>query len=110
MPLLPLISAQQRLQFSQMYEIFEHTADVGIRIRADDVDELFADAARGLFSLLVTNPDFVQATEETTFRLRADNVEDLLHDWLSELVYAFYVRRLVLEDFHVQVRSARHRN
>ncbi len=89
-----------------MYEIFEHTADLGIRIRAENIDELFADAARGLFSLLVANPDLVQATEETTFQLRANSLEDLLHDWLSELLYAFYVRRLVLTAFEVQVRTA----
>jgi SHS2 domain-containing protein len=90
-----------------MYEIFEHTADLGIRIRADNVDELFVDAAHGLFSVMVANPDLVHATEETTFQLRTDNIEELLHDWLSELVYTFYARRLVLADFQVQVRIAK---
>ena len=90
-----------------MYEIFEHTADVGIRIRAGDLDELFADAACGLFSVMVANPDLVQTTEEVTFQLRTDNIEELLHDWLSELVYTFYARRLVLADFQVQVQVAK---
>jgi SHS2 domain-containing protein len=86
-----------------MFEIFDHTADLGIRIRADELDELFADAGRGLFSLLVTNPDLVQPEEEATFRLRAGNLEELLHDWLSELLYTFYAKRLVLADFRVHV-------
>jgi SHS2 domain-containing protein len=89
-----------------MYEIFEHTADLGIRIRADSVEELFADAAQGLFAVMVTNPDLVLAAESTTFRLRANNVEELLHDWLSELLYTFYARRIVLADFRVQVKIA----
>lgn len=88
-----------------MYEIFEHTADVGIRVRADNVDELFADAAQGLFSLLVGNPDLVHATQEETFQLRADTLDELLHDWLGELLYAFYARRLLLTDFHVHVEN-----
>ena len=87
-----------------MYEIFEHTADLGIRIRADSQDELFADAARGLFSVMVTNPGTVRTATEATFQLHADNVEELLHDWLTELLYTFYARRLVLADFQVQVR------
>ena len=37
-----------------MYEIFEHTADLGLRIRADDLQGLFEEAARGLFSVVVT--------------------------------------------------------
>ncbi len=40
-----------------MYEIFEHTADLGIRVCAGSLDELFADAARGLFAVMVANVD-----------------------------------------------------
>jgi SHS2 domain-containing protein len=86
-----------------MYEIFEHTADLGIRIRADSLDELFADAARGLFSVMVANLDSVRAVEEATFQVRGDNNEELLHDWLAELLYTFHARRLVLAKFQVQI-------
>ena len=89
-----------------MYEIFEHTADLGIRVRSGNLDDLFADAARGLFSLLVNNPDPVSTTSGVTFHLRADNIEDLLHDWLTELLFTFYAGRLVLTDFQVQVKSS----
>ena len=43
-----------------MYEVFEHTADVGLRARAGDLNGLFAEAGRGLFSLLVENLDVVR--------------------------------------------------
>ena len=90
-----------------MYEIFEHTADFGIRVRARSLEELFADAACGLFSLIVTNFDAVQAVEEVEYSLPGDNREDLLHDWLSELLYTFNVRRLVLCEFHVQIGATK---
>jgi SHS2 domain-containing protein len=86
-----------------MFEIFDHTADLGIRVRAENLDELFAHAAHGLFSLLVTNPDLVQPEEQAKFQLRAGNLEELLPDWLIELLYTFYARRLVLADFRVHV-------
>ncbi len=86
-----------------MYEIFEHTADLGIRVCADTPGELFADAARGLFAVMVANVDAVQPGEEVTFQLDGSNLEELLHDWLSELLYTFYTRRLVLAEFRVQV-------
>jgi SHS2 domain-containing protein len=89
-----------------MYEIFEHTADLGIRVRNGSLNELFADAARGLFSLLVDNRHPAATTSGVTFQLQADNVEDLLHDWLTELLFTFYGGRLVLTDFQVQVHSA----
>ncbi len=86
-----------------MYEIFEHTADLGIRVRAGSPDELFADAARGLFSVMVANLDVVRTVDETAFQLRGDNLEELFHAWLAELLYTFHARRLVLADFRVQV-------
>jgi SHS2 domain-containing protein len=86
-----------------MYEIFEHTADLGIRVRAGSLDELFADAARGLFSIMVANIDAVQTVKEVTFRLFGDNYEELFHDWLAELLYTFHARRLVLAKFDVKV-------
>jgi SHS2 domain-containing protein len=89
-----------------MYEHFEHTADLGIRIYAGSVDELFADAARGLFAVMVTNVEAVLPVEEATFQVAGNNLEELLHDWLSELLYTFYTRRLVLGDFRVQVGAA----
>jgi len=90
-----------------MYEIIEHTADVGIRVRAASVNELFTEAARALFSLLIGEPETVRQTQTMSFHLVADDLESLLHDWLAELLYIFHVRRLVLHRFDVQVDDNR---
>ena len=90
-----------------MYETFEHTADVGIRARAGSLDELFAEVAKGLFFVMLANPEAVRAVEEVTFALSGDDVEELLHDWLAELLYTFCARRLVLAEFQVRVAEAR---
>ncbi len=84
-----------------MHETFEHTADLGIRVRAAGLDELFAEAARGLFAVMVADLDAVRAEQAVSFDLAADDVEELLHDWLAELLYTFHVRRLVLAEFQV---------
>lgn len=86
-----------------MYEIFAHTADVGIRARAGDLNELFAEAARGLFAVMVANLDETKVIETLEFQLADDNLEELLHDWLAELLYTFHSRRVVFVDFRVQV-------
>jgi SHS2 domain-containing protein len=86
-----------------MYEVFEHTADLGLRIWADDLNGLFADAAQGLFSVMVANLDAVKAVTEAHIELKADDLEQLLHDWLSELLYTFSARRLILTEFSVQI-------
>ena len=64
---------------------------------------MFADAARGLFSVIVANLDAVRTSEEVGFQLAADGLDDLLHDWLAELLYTFHVRRMVLKEFDVTI-------
>ncbi len=89
-----------------MHETFEHTADVGLRVRAASMRALFEDAARGLFSLMVANLAAVQPVQEIRIQLQRETLEDLWHDWLSELLFAFHGRRLVLAAFVAEVRAA----
>lgn len=85
-----------------MFEIFEHTADLGLRVRADQLNELFTDAAAGLFSMIVVNLNEVDSVQEKVFRLSADQTDLLLLDWLSELLYTFDAEHLLLSKFQVQ--------
>jgi SHS2 domain-containing protein len=84
------------------HEIFEHTADIGIRVRAATLEELFADAARGLFSIIVANPETVRPLQEITFSISGSQHEDLLIDWLDELLYTFDTNRLLFREFYVR--------
>ncbi len=86
-----------------MFEVIEHTADVGLRVQAPDLEQLFAEAARGMFSLMVVHPDAVAAHEALEVSLPAAAPDDLLVDWLSELLFVFEFRHLVLSEFTVKV-------
>ena len=86
-----------------MYEVFPHTADLGLRIRGRDLGELFVDAARALFSIIVANLDEVKPVQERTFRLEGDETDLLLLDWLSELLFVYETEHLLLARFDVDV-------
>ncbi len=86
-----------------MYETFEHTADLGLRIRADDLNSLFAEAGRALFSIIVENPDDIRTVEEIPFTIKGNEAEELLHDWLTELLFTFHVHRRLLSKFDVHI-------
>jgi SHS2 domain-containing protein len=92
-----------------MHEVFDHTADIGLRIRAATLDELFHDGAMGLFSLIVTNLDEVEPREQVEFELplREGEYDYLLFDWLNELLYTFDTRRLLLSKFEITLLSDR---
>jgi SHS2 domain-containing protein len=89
-----------------MYETFEHTADLGLRVQAPDLDNLFAEAGRGLFSLMVENLDDVRPLEEISLGVVGAELDYLLFDWLNELLFIFETRRLLLADLHVNVADA----
>ena len=86
-----------------MYETFEHTADLGLRMRAESLNELFAEAGRALFSVIVANFDSVEPVRELSFRIEGTRRDDLLSDWLAELLYTFDARRVLLSAFDVEV-------
>ncbi|HKQ60021.1 MAG TPA: archease [Candidatus Polarisedimenticolaceae bacterium] len=85
-----------------MFELVEHTADVGIRVTAGDLDTLFRDAAEGLLSLIV-EPGAGSPGAELRFDLEGNRLDHLLFDWLNELLYTCDVRRLVLENVEVKL-------
>ena len=87
-----------------MYETFEHTADLGLRIRGRDLDELFKEAARALFSVIVANPRSVRTVRQLTFDIRGSQRDELLFDWLGELLYTFAAEHVLLARFEVEVR------
>jgi SHS2 domain-containing protein len=89
-----------------MYETFDHTADVGLRIRAVDLDTLFTEAARAMFSVIASDLDAVRPLEEVSIRLEPDDFDALLRNWLGELLYVFHVRKLLLAEFRVSIGDA----
>ncbi len=86
-----------------MHETFEHTADLGLRVRAVSEEELFAEAARGLFSMIVPELDSVQPMHTREFRIAGRQRDYLLFDWLNELLYVFDTERLLLSQFDVRM-------
>jgi SHS2 domain-containing protein len=86
-----------------MFEIFEHTADLGLRVQAADREALFAEAARALFSVLVVNLGEVRGVQTKAFTIEGGDDDYLLFDWLSELLYTFDTERVLLSQFDVQL-------
>jgi SHS2 domain-containing protein len=86
-------------------EIFEHTADVGLRIRGDDLDDLFRTAAEGLFDYIVTNRSEVGVGVRETFQFRADSTAELFVFWLNELIFRCETRHTLYGEFQVRVAS-----
>jgi SHS2 domain-containing protein len=70
----------------QGFESFETTADVGILAWGKTLEELFANAARGMFALMVDSGT-VRPTGHLPIEAQGGDLPSLLVAWLNELLY-----------------------
>ena len=89
-----------------MYEYFEHTADLGIRVRAADLNGLFAEAGTGLFAAVVDGLDTVRPELPVEVAIAGAELDYLLFDWLRELLYRFDADHLLFSRFEVAVSES----
>lgn len=88
-----------------MYELFEHTADLGLRVRAADLNTLFAEAGACLYSAILEDIDSVRPEHAVAVEITGTDRELLLFDWLRDLLLKFDEDHLVFGRFEVQVRD-----
>ncbi len=82
------------------YEVFEHTADVGIHAYGRTLAELFIHAAQGMESLLVC-PDMVRVVTQREITVEGHDTLSLLIAWLNELIFLFDTEYLLFRDFEL---------
>lgn len=86
---------------NSMFETFDHTADIGLRIQAETLETLFSEAARGLFSIIVEELSTVSTTQEIEINIKGTDQEYLFFDWLKELLFRFDVEHVLFAKFEV---------
>lgn len=90
-----------------MFEILEHTADIGFRAHGATRAEMFEEAALALVSV-ATDP--ASASPRQLYRLAAsgEDLESLLVNWLSEVLFHLDGRQVVPCRFQVDSVSETH--
>ena len=89
------------------FEILEHTADTGIIAYGKDLRQAFANAARGLFSL-ITELETVKKVLERDIEVSAADRDSLLVAWLNELIYIFDTENILFKRFDITRLSQHH--
>jgi len=80
------------------YELIDHTADIGIRAFGKTLEELFRNAAVGMFELMA-ELDNVDPTEGKTIALTSETLEDLYLFWHQELLFRASVDHMLYKEF-----------
>jgi len=83
------------------YREIGHTADRALWVWGSELPDLFAGAARGMYSLMA-DLDGLVATDWQQVRLEALDRETLLVSWLNELLFLTETERLLFVDYRVE--------
>ncbi len=89
------------------YEVFEHTADIGLHAYGDTLAELFIHAAQGMESLMVP---LEQVCIQVSHEIVVDGHDSvsLLIAWLNELIFLFDTEYLIFREFNIDDLSETH--
>ncbi|MDP2921476.1 MAG: archease [Candidatus Omnitrophota bacterium] len=86
------------------YEIIDHTADIGIKARGVTLIELFENSAKGMFHIISCGKGPLKGervTKKLEIKNTTDVLEDLLVNWLSELLYIFSKEKICIDSFRI---------
>jgi SHS2 domain-containing protein len=85
---------------SKKYEFIEHTADLGFKAYGASQEKLFAHAAEAFFEAIVAL-ESVEERIERSIRVEAEGLDNLMVNWLSELLYLYDTERIVFKSFQI---------
>lgn len=80
------------------------TADSAFEAYGKTLNKLFENAALALFETMA-NTKIVKPLRESHFSLHASNLDDLLFDFLSELVFVKDKRGMIFSKFKVEIKK-----
>jgi SHS2 domain-containing protein len=91
------------------YELIEHTADVGIRVKADALKGLFEKAAQAMFQIIAEkkNPP-ADPPQRLIVKQDAQDVKELFVEWLNELLSLSSAKNLIFSEFKIGALDENH--
>lgn len=82
------------------FELLDHPADIGFRVRGATLKELYSTAAEALVSLILDSSN-INLLDDFVVYAEGSDLESLLVNWLNEVLYLVDSRRVALGRFDV---------
>jgi SHS2 domain-containing protein len=91
------------------YELIEHTADIGIRVKGKELKDLFRNAALAMFDIIAEKDKTAPAGQKRIkIEQSADDPEELFINWLNELLSLSATKELIFSDFRIDKFDGKH--
>jgi SHS2 domain-containing protein len=85
------------------YQYLDHTADLGIEICGQGLEDLFRNVGRAIFETQIIGP--ILKGKERTIGLTSDTLDDLVIDWCRELLYIFSVKGFIPKEYNLRIKD-----
>jgi SHS2 domain-containing protein len=82
------------------FEIINQPSEVGIIAHGENLKETFENAAFGMFSLMAELAD-IEDKHSIEVAVKADDREELLINWLNELIFIETTKRFLIKHFKI---------
>ncbi|MEM2900368.1 MAG: archease [Thermoplasmata archaeon] len=86
------------------FKTFEHTADIGIILESETREGIFEEAGLGMFSIIAEISE-IEAKDRYQFELESDSYDNLLVDYLSELLFLHETNNSLFSKFEVRIEE-----
>ena len=97
---LGVIAGDTKIEVGLSFDLLEHPADIGFRARGTTLEELFANSAHALVSIIL-DPFDIRPIQLISVPGTGADRESLLINWLNEVLYHVDGRRMALGTFNV---------
>jgi SHS2 domain-containing protein len=84
------------------FEQLDISGDVGLKIRGSGLEDLFKNAASGLFGL-ITDVSKIEGSEDKKVILNSESYDNLLIQWLNELVFLFDTYGFIGKKYSIKI-------
>ncbi|MDD4202239.1 MAG: archease [Candidatus Omnitrophica bacterium] len=87
------------------YEKIDNISDLGIRVYGESIEKIFINVFYAICDLMIKRVKVERYLENTVIQLAANDIEELLNKWLSEVFYFLTVKNVFLSNVCIEKLS-----
>ncbi|HEY7713150.1 MAG TPA: archease [Candidatus Binatia bacterium] len=90
------------MEKQKKYRLTKHQSELAVRVTGDSQADLFANSALALFDVMVADVDKVETRERLALEVEGADRDDLMVNWMRELLYLFQGSGYLLREFLIR--------
>jgi protein archease len=90
------------MENKKKYRITKHQSELAVRVVGNSQADLFTNSAFALFDVMVADLDKVEAKEPIPLEVEGTDRDDLMVNWMRELLYLYQGSGYLLKEFVIR--------